>query len=152
MLSLWTFPAAERMLQSQGGLETLLQDVFADAASFGRSDNRQLMGKVIEEYLKENIGKIGAGGNVREVGVGEVVFDLKGVDLYEGKIGRTKRGGKKSDGRKRYLRASRRAQEASSSVEEEVIEVTYSFTARGSYNVSLNATNILSSTLFISHL
>jgi hypothetical protein len=46
------------------------------------------------------------------------VFDLKGVDLYEGKIGRAKRGGKKSDGRKRYLRASRRVQEASSAVEE----------------------------------
>ena len=67
MLSLWTFPAAERMLQSQGGLETLLQDVFADAASFGRSDNRQLMGKVIEEYLKEKIGKIGAGGILERI-------------------------------------------------------------------------------------
>ena len=72
------------------------------------------------------------------------MFDLKGVDLYEGKIGRAKRGGKKSDGRKRYLRASTRAQEASSAVEE-VIEVTYSVTPRRSYNMSLNATNIPSS-------
>ncbi len=66
-----TFPAVKRRLQSQGGLETLLQDVFADAASFGRSDNCQLMGKVIEEYLKENIGKIGAGGILGRMGLGK---------------------------------------------------------------------------------
>ena len=61
------------------------------------------------------------------------IFALDGVDLYDAKIERKKH---KKDAIDqlvgRYLRASRRDQETD---ESEFIEITYTFTAQGTYNV-----------------
>jgi hypothetical protein len=58
------------------------------------------------------------------------IFALDGLDLYDAKIERKKhrKDALRLDGR--YLRSSRRARE-------EVIEITYTFTAQGTYRVRL---------------
>lgn len=62
------------------------------------------------------------------------IFALDGIDLFDAKIERKKKNhAKNSIGR--YLRTlSREAQES----EEEMIEITYTFTAQGTYRVSLS--------------
>jgi hypothetical protein len=60
------------------------------------------------------------------------IFALNGVDLYGAKIERKKHTKDAIDQLVgRYLRASRRDQD----IDEEFIEITYSFTAQGTYNV-----------------
>ncbi|KAL3783416.1 hypothetical protein HJC23_002843 [Cyclotella cryptica] len=115
-------------------LESTLSGVFVDAESFGTSVHQKTVGKVLEKYVKENIVNLASGGNIHKKRSKEAVFDLSGIDLFDAKMERkTKNNRDASDSLGRYLRGSRNAQE-----NEEVIEITYSFTARGSYNVRSN--------------
>lgn len=125
-----------RSLATKESLFSLLSEEFANV---GTAENSKAMKKVIEKYVKENIGSIGSGGELKseaqEFAGGKSaseVFAFAGVDLFDAKVERRKKkSGNAIGGYRRYLRASRWIQE-----EEEVLEVTYTFTARGSYNVS----------------
>jgi hypothetical protein len=132
-----------RRLGEENKLE-LLSEEFADGASFGKSENQKFMSKAIEQFLKDNISKLGSGGTMMmqesqkfAEGGGRQeseIFAFSGVDLFDAKMVRKKKKSRDSidnSSLSRYLRASRWTQE-----EEELLEVTYTFTARGSYNVS----------------
>ena len=67
------------------------------------------------------------------------IFALDGIDLFDAKIERKKHTKDSIGVGGRYLRASRNAQESDT----EMIEITYTFTARGTYRVSLNYGYIL---------
>ncbi|KAL7482504.1 hypothetical protein ACHAW6_008191 [Cyclotella cf. meneghiniana] len=107
-----------------------LAGVFANTESFGTSMHRKTVGAVLEKYLKENIEKIASGGHILTKDSEAPVFELSGVDLFDAKIERITKNKKDAiQSYGRYLRASRNAQE-----DDEVMEITYSLTARGSYN------------------
>lgn len=124
-------------------LETLLSSEFRDPKAFGISANRKAVSKTLFENFAESFANMQSGGRpetggetteVRESADSSAAdsFALDGVDLFDAKIERKKltRDAIDTIGR-RYLRAaSRRVQE------EEVIEVTYTLTAQGSYRVS----------------
>lgn len=132
--------AEGRRLGTRDALETLLSEDFADSKSFGTSDNNKAMKKAIEKYVRDNIGNLSSGGKVKsesqEFADGDKkeseIFAFAGVDLFDAKVERKKKNRRDNIGFGRYLRASRWTQEE----EEEVLEVTYTFTARGTYNVS----------------
>lgn len=131
--------AEGRRLATRDSLEVLLSEYFANAESFGTSENSKAMKKVLEKYVRDNIGNLGSGGKVKSESQEfadrqkSEIFAFSGVDLFDAKMERKKKNRRDSIGAnlRRYLRGSRRTQEE----EEEVLEVTYTFTARGTYKV-----------------
>ena len=136
-------PVLGRRLAEANSLETLLSEEFASQSTFGKGKNRRAMKKAIEGFLRDNIAGLGSGGVLDESESKKFadasdksdkqseIFALSGVDLFDGKVERKKK--TRDNIIYRYLRGggARSMQE-----EEEVIEVTYTFTARGAYNVS----------------
>ena len=139
-------PILGRRLEEANSLETLLSEEFASPSNFGKGKNRRAMKKVIEGFLRDNFASLGSGGVLEESeskkfadggnedgdsGKQSEIFALSGVDLFEGKVQRKKKTRDSIMYRSLRGAAARFMQE-----EEEVIEVTYTFTARGAYNVS----------------
>ncbi|KAL7515932.1 hypothetical protein ACHAWX_001001 [Stephanocyclus meneghinianus] len=117
------FQSGRKLATKESPLETLLTDVFAEAETFGTSVNRQAMGDVLYSYLKENIG---AFSNFDSWNNESASFTFLGVDLFGANITRKKLN------QTNFWSNLRRAQ-VDEDNGDEAIEITYSFTARGSY-------------------
>ena len=132
------FPAsaARRLEAGESSLDSLKND-FSSSQNFARSKNQKAMKKAIDKFLTDNIPLLGSGGKLKEsekfVEEGEEkeseIFAYEGIDLFYGKI-EPKTKNKGAIGSSTHLRGSRQIQEVV-----EVIEVTYTFTTRGAYNV-----------------
>ena len=133
------FPAsaARRLEAGESSLDSLKDD-FSSSQNFARSKNQKAMKKAIDKFLIDNIPLLGSGGKLKEsekfVEEGEEeeseIFAYEGIDLFYGKIEPKAKKNKDAIGSSRHLRGSRQIQEVV-----EVIEVTYTFTTRGAYNV-----------------
>jgi hypothetical protein len=114
-------------------------ETFSQGKSHGsgaESEAVKFTGGTISKSKAENFSQ-GNNESKKEALSQSAKFALLGVDLFEGKIERRKKNKKSTSvGLRRYLRTSRKAEETED--EEEVLEVTYTFTARGSYRVSHN--------------
>jgi hypothetical protein len=127
------FPVTASAGSGGESLGSLLSEEFGDAQSIGVGENSRAVKKVIEKYIRDNIGSIGSGGEVKsDEDKKSAIFAFSGVDLFDATVHRKS---KRVDGSadRRYLRGALRWMQEK---EEEVLEVTYTFTARGSYNVS----------------
>ncbi|KAL3793751.1 hypothetical protein HJC23_013313 [Cyclotella cryptica] len=118
--------SGRKLATEESPLEALFSNVFAEAETFGTSMNRQAMADVLNNYLKKNIETFSGSDNSKS----EVApFTFLGIDLFEAKIERKKLNLRKS---RRYLRRAQGKEDNG----DEAIEITYTFTARGSYRVS----------------